>query len=88
MNDNYDLENGLFNSSFKKTSGRYYNNTQTFVDIPLTPTKENNWRNKLTKIRDALVEGTLQSSLYTPVSTTKNIKLSNKNSSCDKCTIC
>ena len=38
-------------------------------------------------IRDALVEGTLQSSEYTPITATKNIKLSQKGR-CDKCTIC
>ena len=49
-----------------------------FVDIPLTPQPENRWKTKLKNMRYALVEGTMQSSEYTPITATKNLKL-NKN---------
>ena len=38
-------------------------------------------------MRDALVEGTMQSSAYTPIIATKNIKLKPQKSKCDNCII-
>jgi len=42
---------------------------------------------KLKNIRDALVEGTMQSSMYTPITATKNIKLKPQKGRCDNCII-
>jgi len=85
MNDNYKCAMSKDNLPCRKVTGRY--DTSTFVDVPLTPRQENKWVNKLKNMRDALVEGTMQSSEYTPITATKNIKLSQKGR-CDKCTIC
>ena len=82
MNDKCDIEKGLP----VKTTGRYYNES-TFVDIPLTPQTENRWKTKLKNMRDALVEGTMQSSAYTPIIATKNIKLKPQKGRCDNCII-
>jgi|TARA_B110000037_G_C16985073_1_gene450710 hypothetical protein len=79
MNDKCDIENGL---SFRKTTGRYYNEA-TFVDIPLTPSKENRWKTKLKNMRDALVDGTMQSSVYVPITATKK----SQKGRCDNCII-
>ena len=83
MNDKCDIEKGI---SFRKSTGRYYNDP-TFVDIPLTTQTENRWKTKLKNMRDALVEGTMQSSMYTPIIATKNIKLKPQKSRCDNCII-
>ena len=81
MNDKCDIEKGI---PFRKSTGRYYNEA-TFVDIPLTPQTENRWKTKLKNMRDALVEGTMQSSVYVPIVTTKNIK--QQKGICDNCII-
>lgn len=86
MNDKCDIKKGLKSPIFIKVTGRYYSDS-TFVDIPLTPQPENKWKTKLKNIRDALVEGTLQSSEYTPITATKNIKLKPQKSRCDNCII-
>ena len=83
MNDKCDIEKGI---PFRKSTGRYYNEA-TFVDIPLTPRTENRWKTKLKNMRDALVEGTMQSSMYTPIIATKNIKLKPQKGRCDNCII-
>jgi hypothetical protein len=67
-------------------TGRY-DSDSTFVDIPLTPQPENRWKTKLKNMRDALVEGTMQSSAYTPIIATKNIKLKPQKGRCDNCII-
>ena len=84
MNDKCDIKKGLKSPIFIKVTGRYYSDS-TFVDIPLTPQPENKWKTKLKNIRDALVEGTLQSSEYTPITATKNIK--QQKGRCDNCII-
>ena len=84
MNDKCDIEKGL--PVFRKATGRYYNES-TFVDIPLTPQTDNRWKTKLKNMRDALVEGTMHSSAYTPIMATKNIKLKPQKSRCDNCII-
>jgi len=86
MNDKCDIKKGLESPIFIKVTGRYYSDS-TFVDIPLTPQPENKWKTKLKNMRDALVEGTLQSSEYTPITATKNIKLKPQKGSCDNCII-
>ena len=85
MNDKCDIEKGLKYAVFRKVTGRY--SDSTFVDIPLTPQPENKWKTKLKNMRDALVEGTLQSSEYTPITATKNIKLKPQKGRCDNCII-
>jgi len=86
MNDKCHLKKGLKSPIFIKVTGRYYSDS-TFVDIPLTPQPENKWKTKLKNIKDALVEGTLQSSEYTPITATKNIKLKPQKGRCDNCII-
>ncbi len=86
MNDKCDIEKGLEPPIFRKATGRYYNES-TFVDVPLTPQPENRWKTKLKNMRDALVEGTMQSSAYTPIIATKNIKLKPQKGRCDNCII-
>ena len=85
MNDKCDIEKSLKSPVFRKVTGRY--SDSTFVDISLTPQPENKWKTKLKNMRDALVEGTLQSSEYTPITATKNIKLKPQKGSCDNCII-
>mgnify|MGYP005654376851 FL=1 len=80
MNDKCDIEKGLP----VKATGRYYNES-TFVDIPLTPQTENRWKTKLKNMRDALVEGTMQSSAYVPIIASKNVKP--QKGRCDNCII-
>ncbi len=81
MNDKCDIEKGI---SFRKSTGRYYNEA-TFVDIPLTTQTENRWKTKLKNMRDALVEGTMQSSVYVPIIASKNVKP--QKGRCDNCII-
>ena len=86
MNDKCDIEKSLKSPVFRKVTGRYYDDS-IFVDIPLTPRPENKWKTKLKNIRDVLVEGTMQSSMYTPITATKNIKLKPQKGRCDNCII-
>ena len=87
MNDNYDIRRDGGNMyAFKKVTGRY--DTDTLVDIPLTPNNSDKWKKKLYDIRDKLVEGTLMSSEYTPIAS-KNIRKNKPRSGkCDNCIIC
>jgi len=62
MNDKYKI--GKDTRVFRKATGRY--DDATFIDIPLN-LQENKWKQKFKNVRDALVEGTLQSSAYTPI---------------------
>ena len=86
MNDKCDIKKGMNPPVFRKVTGRY-DSDSIFVDIPLTPQPENRWKTKLKNMRDALVEGTMQSSMYTPIIATKNIKLKPQKSRCDNCII-
>ena len=86
MNDKCNVETGWKLPVFRKVTGRY-DDTSIFVDIPLTPQPENRWKTKLKNMRDALVEGTMQSSEYTPITATKNIKLKQQKGKCDNCII-
>jgi len=86
MNDKCNIEKDMKLPVFRKVTGRY-DDTSIFVDIPLTPQPENRWKTKLKNMRNALVEGTMQSSAYTPIIATKNIKLKPQKGRCDNCII-